>query len=111
MKEHNGGGSFCDLGVHFIDALLWMCGNPRVQAVSGMETDVIAKKKEDVMISIKESGAYIGTFTPRPYDPDEFSVEECAAGSMRCIPTSSTARYASMVSFTCCFASAMFTIL
>lgn len=83
MKEHNGGGSFCDLGVHFIDSLLWMCGNPRVEAVSGMTTDVLAKKKEDILLSIKESGAYIGTFTPRPYDPDEFSVEECSAGTMR----------------------------
>lgn len=83
MKEHNGGGSFCDLGVHFIDALLWMCDNPRVEAVSGMQTDVLAKKKEDILLSIKESGAYIGTFTPRKYDPDEFSVEEFAAGTMR----------------------------
>ncbi len=83
MKEYNGGGSFCDLGVHFIDALLWMCGNPRVKTVSGMQTDVIVKKKEDILLSIKESGAYIGTFTPREYNPDEFSVEECAAGTMR----------------------------
>ena len=83
MKQHNGGGAFCDLGVHFVDALLWMCGSPRVKAVSGMETDVLARKKEDILLSIKESGAYIGTFTPRPYDPDEFSVEECSAGTIR----------------------------
>jgi predicted dehydrogenase len=35
MKQHNGGGAFCDLGVNFIDALLWMTSNPRVEAVSG----------------------------------------------------------------------------
>lgn len=83
MKEHNGGGSFCDLGVHFIDALLWMCDSPRVEAVSGMKTDILAKQKKDILLSIKESGAYIGTFTPREYDPDEFSVEECSAGTIR----------------------------
>lgn len=83
MKDKNGGGSFCDLGVHFIDALLWMTGSPRVEAVSGNTYDYLAKKGEEVLLSIKESGAYSGTFTPRPYDPKEFSVEECAAGMMR----------------------------
>lgn len=83
MKEHNGGGAFCDLGVHLIDALLWMTGNPRVEAVSGKSYDCLAKQGKDILLSIKESGAYIGTFTPRPYDPREFSVEECATGIMR----------------------------
>ncbi len=83
MKEHNGGGAFCDLGVHFFDALLWMTGNPRVEAVSGQAYDCLAKQGKDILLSIKESGAYIGTFTPRPYDHKEFSVEECATGSMR----------------------------
>ena len=69
--------------MHFVDALLWMCDSPRVEAVSGMQTDVLARKKENILLSIKESGAYIGTFTPRPYDPDEFSVEECSAGTIR----------------------------
>lgn len=83
MKEENGGGPFCDLGVHFLDALLWMTGNPRVEAVSGKAFDVLAKKGGDVMLSIKESGAYDGTFTPRPYRREEFSVEDCAVGSIR----------------------------
>ncbi|MEG2702494.1 MAG: Gfo/Idh/MocA family oxidoreductase, partial [Clostridia bacterium] len=83
MKDENGGGPFCDLGVHFLDAFLWMLGNPRVEAVSGKAFDVLAKQGEDVLLSIKESGAYIGTFTPRPYKKDEFSVEDCAAGSVR----------------------------
>lgn len=83
MKEHNFGGPFCDLGVHFIDSLLWMTGNPEVEAVSGMAYKRIAGKGEDVLISIAESGAYKGTFTPRPYDYHEFTVEEFATGSMR----------------------------
>lgn len=83
MKEHNGGGAFCDLGVHFIDSLLWMTGNPRVEAVSGKTFDCLAKQKNEILLSIKESGAYSGTFTPRPYDQKEFNVDECAVGFMR----------------------------
>lgn len=83
MREHNGGGAFCDLGVHFIDALLWMTGNPRVEAVSGKTFDCLAKQDKDILLSIKESGAYTGTFTPRPYDHREFNVEEAAVGFMR----------------------------
>lgn len=83
MREHNGGGPFCDLGVHFIDALLWMCGNPRVEAVSGKTFDCIAKQGNDILLSIKESGAYSGVFTPRPYDHNEFNVEDAAVGMMR----------------------------
>lgn len=83
MKEHNGGGAFCDLGVHFIDALLWMTGNPRVEAVSGKAFDYLAKQEKDILLSIKESGAYAGTFTPRPYNPSEFSVDEAAVGFIR----------------------------
>jgi len=83
MKEQNGGGPFCDLGVHFIDALLWQCGNPRVEAVSGKSFDCLAKQGNDILLSIKESGAYTGVFTPRPYDHKEFNVEEAAVGMMR----------------------------
>lgn len=84
MKEENGGGPYCDLGVHFVDSLLWMCGNPRVEAVSGMSYDVLGHQGKDIMINIKESGAHSGTvFTPRPYDHKEFSVEEAAMGTIR----------------------------
>ena len=83
MKEHNFGGPFCDLGVHLIDALFWIVGNPKVEAVSGSAYTKIAGKGEDVLINIAESGAYDGLFTPRPYDYREFSVEEFATGFMR----------------------------
>ena len=84
MKEQNGGGPYCDLGVHFVDSLLWMCGNPRVLSVSGMSFDCLSHQGKDIMINIKESGAHAGTvFTPRPYDPKEMSVEEAAMGAIR----------------------------
>lgn len=83
MKEHNYGGPFCDLGVHLIDSLLWIVGSPKVVSVSGSTYRKIGNKGEDVLISIAESGAYAGTFTPRPYDYKEFNVEEFATGFMR----------------------------
>jgi len=84
MKEHNGGGPYCDLGVHFVDSLLWMCGNPRIEAVSGMAFDCLSHQGKDVLIDIRESGANAGTvFTPRPYDHNEMSVEEAAMGTIR----------------------------
>ena len=84
MKEENGGGPYCDLGVHFVDSLLWMCGNPRVEAVSGMSFDCLSHQGKDILINIKESGAHSGTvFTPRPYDHNEMSVEESAMGTIR----------------------------
>ena len=84
IHEENGGGPFCDLGVHFLDSLLWMTGNPRVEAVSGMMFDHLAKQGQKLLLDIKESGAYLGrTFTPRPYDHNEFNVEEAAVGMVR----------------------------
>lgn len=83
MKEHNFGGPFCDLGVHLIDSLLWICDDPKVVSVSGNTYTKIANKGEDILLSIAESGAYSGTFTPRKYDYHEFNVEDFATGFMR----------------------------
>ncbi|MDP4134240.1 MAG: Gfo/Idh/MocA family oxidoreductase [Bacillota bacterium] len=83
MKEHNFGGPFCDLGVHLIDSLLWIVGSPKVVSVSGSAYTKIANQGEDILLSIAESGAYSGTFTPRPYDYREFNVEDFATGFMR----------------------------
>lgn len=83
MKEHNFGGPFCDLGVHLIDSLLWICGNPKVEAVSGSAYNKIACQGEDILLSLAESGAYDGVFTPRPYNYHEFNVEDFATGFIR----------------------------
>ena len=83
MKEHNFGGPFCDLGVHLIDSLLWIVGDKKVEAVSGSAYTKIANQGEDILLSIAESGAYSGAFTPRKYDYKEFNVEEFATGFMR----------------------------
>ena len=83
MKKYNYGGPFCDLGVHLIDSLLWIAGNPKVKTVSGSAVTKIANKGEDIHLSIAESGAYSGTFDPRPYDWHEFDVEDFSNGFMR----------------------------
>jgi predicted dehydrogenase len=83
MKEHSGGGPLCDIGVHVLDALLWIMGNPKVTAASGAAYLKIANQDEGLKMSLADSGAPIGVFDPRPYDSHEFDVEDMAAGFLR----------------------------
>lgn len=83
IKEHNAGGPAYDLGVHFVDALMWIMGNPRPIAVSGMTYCKIADRDEGLVESLAESGAPLGVFTPRPYDYREFDVEDFAVALVR----------------------------
>jgi predicted dehydrogenase len=83
MKKDNAGGPVCDLGVHTIDAVLWIMGNPKVKAVSGMTYSKLGHLDEGLVTSLADSGAPIGVFTPRLYDYHEFDVEDFAAGYIR----------------------------
>lgn len=83
MSEYNAGGPLYDLGVHIIDALFWILGNPAVKSVSGMTYSMIGRQENDLVASLAESGAPAGVFTPRPYKPSEFDVEDLAAGYIR----------------------------
>jgi len=83
MKEYNVGGAFCDVGVHFLDAFLWMAGNPEVESVSGNAFTKLAVKGEKILVDIAEGGAYSGLFNPVKYDYKKFNVEEFAVGSIR----------------------------
>jgi len=83
MKEHNAGGPIYDLGVHMIDALFWIMGNPKAVAVSSMTYTKFGNRDEGLATSLAESGAPIGVFTPRPYDYHEFDVEDFASGYIR----------------------------
>ena len=82
-KDANGGGVLCDLGVHLIDAALWVMGSPKFVSISGTASSQIARNEKDVITSIVESGAPAGVFNARPYSPEEFEVEEFAAGNIR----------------------------
>ncbi len=83
LLETNGGGAFCDLGVHMIDSLLWIMGNPAFEAISGSTASYIGSSESNIVTSLAESGAPAGVFNAREFSPEEFEVEEFAAGSIR----------------------------
>jgi predicted dehydrogenase len=83
MKEHSAAGPVYDLGVHQLDALYWLLGNPKVKAVSSATYTKFGNRDEGLKTSLAESGAPLGVLTPRPYDYREFDVEDMAAGFIR----------------------------
>lgn len=82
-KDANGGGVLCDLGVHLIDAALWVMGGPEFVSISGTASSHIARNEQGVLTSLAESGAPAGVFNAKTYSPEEFEVEEFAAGNLR----------------------------
>jgi predicted dehydrogenase len=85
MKKHSGAGPVYDLGVHMIDLLFWLMGNPKVLAVSSMTYTKFGNRDEGLATSLADSGAPLGVLTPRKYDHKEFDVEDMAAGFMRLV--------------------------
>jgi predicted dehydrogenase len=83
IKADSGGGPLYDIGVHSLDALLWIMGNPRVVAASGMTYTKLANRDEGLITSLADSGAPVGVYDPRPYDYREFDVEDLAVGFLR----------------------------
>jgi len=83
MKKHSGAGPVYDLGVHMIDLLFWIMGNPKVRAVSSMTYTKFGNRDEGLLTSLADSGAPLGVLTPRKYSYGEFDVEDMAAGFMR----------------------------
>lgn len=82
-KDQSGGGCLSDLGVHMLDAAIWMMGCPRFVSVTGTTAAQFGQRDEGVLTSLAESGAPAGVSTARQYDPGEFDVEDFAAGSIR----------------------------
>jgi predicted dehydrogenase len=83
MKEHNAGGPLWDLGVHVVDFLVWVLGNPPVSTVSGSTYTKIGNRDEGLSASLSDSGAHGTDFSRRPYDYREFDVEDSANGYIR----------------------------
>ena len=81
MKEYNSGGPFCDIGVHFIDSMMYILGNPRFEAAFAKTWAKIAPQERDEVNTSRVDQS--STFIPRPYRNEEFSVEDHAAGSLR----------------------------
>lgn len=83
LKEFSGGGAFVDIGVHMLDALVWMMGNPKLVSVSATANTIISRIDEDIPEDMRASGALAGAVhTRRAYDKSEFDVEDFAAGSI-----------------------------
>jgi predicted dehydrogenase len=83
MKEHSGAGPLYDLGVHNLDLLFWLMGNPAVKTATGVTYTKFGNRDEGLATSLADSGAPEGVITPRPYDYREFDVEDLAAGFFR----------------------------
>ena len=79
IKEKNGGGCFIDIGVHMLDAILWLAGNPEIKEVIAS----CGKNHAGEVGSLKGSGALTGSVDNiRPFNPDEMNVEDFCSGSL-----------------------------
>ena len=67
----NVGGCMCDLGVHQLDALLWILGNPGFKAITAFADTRIGNREPDD-----------GIDRPLSFRPSDMDVEEFAAGSI-----------------------------
>lgn len=71
LKQHSGGGPCIDIGVHILDLTLWLMGNPKPVAVTGVAVAPLAHHK----------GAF-SSWNGAPI-PQEFDVEDFAAAMVR----------------------------
>ena len=79
MKKISCGGAFVDIGVHMLDAVLWLMGNPKIRSVNGA---VMQNHKSEIG-SLKSSGALTGNVdTVRKFNPDEMDVEDFSCGML-----------------------------
>lgn len=80
MKKISCGGAFVDIGVHMIDALVWLMGNPKIKSVSG----VAMQNHRNEIGSLKGSGALAGqVYRQRVFSPEEMDVEDFSCGMLR----------------------------
>ena len=79
MKKISCGGAFVDIGVHMLDALVWLMGNPKVKSVSA----VTMQNHKNEIGSLEGSGALTGKVDiARKFNPDEMDVEDFSCGQI-----------------------------
>ncbi|MBR0277497.1 MAG: Gfo/Idh/MocA family oxidoreductase [Clostridia bacterium] len=79
IKEFSGGGAFVDIGVHMVDSVIWLMGNPKVKSVSATTSKHFANE----IGSLKDSGALTGeVHTASKFNPDEMNVEDFSCGTI-----------------------------
>lgn len=66
QKKYQGGGALIDIGVHTLDQTMWLMGNPKPVAVSGMVYDIFGKRS-DVANTW-------GAWDPETFDVDDTSM-------------------------------------
>lgn len=81
-KSVSGGGCMADIGVHMLDALLWILGNPAVESVMGFASDRLVKTTPNLFCDPAASGAGSAKVTPKAFW-DSYDVEEYATGIAR----------------------------
>ena len=80
IKKMSCGGAFIDIGVHMLDALVWLMGNPKVESVSGRTM----QNHKNELGSLKASGALTGNVDRiRAFEPDEMDVEDFSVGNIK----------------------------
>jgi predicted dehydrogenase len=82
-RSDSGGGPLLDLGVHILDSLLWILGNPRVVAASAVTYRELLDREESWRATLADSGAPVGTFGSPAPDFRDCDVEEMGAGFLR----------------------------
>ena len=79
IKKFSCGGAFVDIGVHMVDALIWLLGNPELKSISAT-TNLCHKDDEGALVS---TGARTGVVNnSRPFFVDEIDVEDFSSGSL-----------------------------
>ncbi len=76
LKSFSGGGAFTDIGVHGIDSLVWLMGNPKCLSVKA----TMSKVHADEFGTDKSSGALKGNVNTSGFNPDEMDVESFSSG-------------------------------
>ncbi len=79
IKEYSCGGAFVDIGVHMVDALLWLMGNPKLLTASATMSKHHAKE----IGNLKDSGALTGAVhSNEVFNAEEMTVEDFSSGSL-----------------------------
>lgn len=77
IKKISMGGAFIDIGVHMLDALVWLMGNVPIKEV----TATAAQNHKTEIGSLMGSGALTGeVHNAREFNPDEMDVEDFSCG-------------------------------
>lgn len=80
MKNMSLGGAMCDIGVHMIDAVVWLLGCPEISSANA----VMGQNHKHELGDTISSGILTGNISnKRSFDPNEMDVEDFAAGSIK----------------------------